>query len=132
VHFSHHDWEVPKSRDERTPEPRIGDSPQSFKLYSGTAMALVFDQAVAVDWRDPVFAHPTRTRIMPSGKVERSEILMESPAEVDDKAGAAEKLPENLSPEQLRNLADIEEQRRDGKITETEYHVRRRAILGGE
>ena len=41
------------------------------------------------------------------------------------------KLPENLSPEQLRSLADIEEARRAGKITETEYRARRRAILGG-
>ena len=42
------------------------------------------------------------------------------------------KLPENLSPEQLRSLADIEEERRAGRITETEYRARRRAILGGE
>jgi hypothetical protein len=133
VHLSRHDWEIPKTREERTPEPRIGDSPQSFKLYAGTAMSLVSDQAVAIDWRDPVFAHPTRTRVLPSGKVERREVLMESPAEVDDTKGdPAMKLPENLSPEQLRGLADIEEARRAGKITETEYRARRRAIIGGE
>jgi hypothetical protein len=133
VHLSRHDWEIPKTREERTPEPRIGDSPQSFKLYAGTAMSLVSDQAVAIDWRDPVFAHPTRTRVLPSGKVERREVLMESPAEVEDNKGdPAMKLPENLSPEQLRGLADIEEQRRDGRITETEYRARRRAIIGGE
>ena len=131
VHLSRHDWEIPKTRDERIPEPQVGDNPQRFKLYAGTAMALVSDQSVAIDWRDPVFAHPTRTRVLPSGKVERREVLMESPDEVQD-TDPAMKLPENLSPEQLRSLADIEEQRRAGKITETEYRAHRRAILGGE
>jgi hypothetical protein len=132
VHVSRHDWEIPKTRDERIPEPRIGDNPQRFKLYAGTAMALVSNQAVAIDWRDPVFAHPTRTRVLPSGEVERREVLMESPAEVQDTDDPGMKLPENLSPEQLRSLADIEEARRAGKITETEYRARRRAILGME
>jgi hypothetical protein len=132
VHLSHHDWEIEKTRDQRIPEPRIGDDPQHFKIYPGTAMALVSDQAVAIDWRDPVFKHPTRTRVLPSGEVVRREILMESPAEAEDAADPAMKLPENLSPEQLRGLAEIEEQRRDGKITETEYRTRRRAILNME
>jgi hypothetical protein len=129
VHFSRHDWEIPKTKDERTPEPRVGDHPQAFKLYSGTGMALVSDQAVAIDWRDQVFAHPTRTRVLPTGQVVRSEVLMESPADPEDSDPAAAKLPDNLSPEQLRGLADIEEQRREGRITEIEYRSRRRAIL---
>jgi len=132
VQVCHHDWEIPKTRDERLPEPHLGDKPQSFKLYTGTAMSLVSDQAVAIDWRDPVFAKPTRTRVLPSGEVERREILLESPDEVKDTSDPGMSLPENLSPEQLRNLADIEEQRRAGKITETEYRARRRAVLGGE
>jgi hypothetical protein len=132
VQVTHHDWEIPKTRDERLPEPHLRDHPQSFKLYAGTAMSLVSDQAVAIDWRDPVFAKPTRTRVLPSGEVERREILLESPEEVKDSGDPAMSLPENLSPEQLRNLADIEEQRRAGKITETEYRARRRAVIGGE
>ncbi len=130
VHLSRHDWEIPKTRDERIPEPRIGDHPQRFKLYAGTAMALVNEQSVAIDWRDPVFAQPSRTRVLPSGEVVRRELLMESPAEVQDQGDPAMGLPENLSPEQLRSLADLEEARRAGRITETEYRARRRAILG--
>jgi hypothetical protein len=132
VQVCHHDWEIPKTRDERIPEPHLGDKPQSFKLYASTAMSLVSDQAVAIDWRDPVFAKPSRTRVLPSGEVERREILMESPEEVKDSGDPGMSLPENLSPEQLRSLADIEEQRRAGRITETEYRARRRAVLGGE
>jgi hypothetical protein len=132
VHVARHDWEIPKTRDERIPEPRIGDKPQSFKLYTGTAMSLVSDQAVAIDWRDPVFARPTRTRVLPSGEVVHRDVLMESPPDVQEGADPTMRLPENLSPEQLRSLADIEEQRRDGRITEVEYRARRRAILDME
>jgi hypothetical protein len=132
VHMSRHDWEIEKTREERIPEPRVGDHPQRFKVYAGTAMALVSDQAVAIDWRDPVFARPSRTRVLPSGEVVRREVLMESPEEVKDADDPGMRLPENLSPEQLRSLADVEEARRAGKITETEYRARRRAILGME
>lgn len=130
VQVSHHDWEIPKTRDERLPEPHLGDRPQSFKLYATTAMALVSENALAIDWRDPVFAKPSRTRVLPTGEVVRREILLESPDDVKDAADPGMALPENLSPEQLRNLADIEELRRAGKITEIEYRTRRRAILG--
>jgi hypothetical protein len=129
-YLSRHDWEIPKTREERIPEPRVGDSAQSFKLYTGAAMSLVSDQALAIDWRDAVFAKPSRTRVLPTGEVQRREILMESPEEVKD--DPALHLPENMSPEQLRALADLEEQRRAGRITETEYRTRRRAILGEE
>jgi hypothetical protein len=39
---------------------------------------------------------------------------------------------DDLSPQQLRDLADVEEDRREGRITETEYRARRRVILGPE
>ena len=132
VHVSRHDWEIAKTRDERIPEPRLGDDPQSFKLYAGTAMSLVSDHAVAIDWRDPVFTKPTRTRVLPTGDVVRREILLESQEEAKDSNDPGMSLPENLSPEQLRSLADLEESRRAGRVTETEYRARRRAILEGE
>jgi hypothetical protein len=128
IHLSRFNWEIPKRRDDRLPEPRIGDTPQRFRLYSGTAISLISDEAVAIDWRDDVFARPTRTRILPGGDVVRRDILLESPAEVekvDDPLG----MRDDLSPEQLRELADIEEARREGRITETEYRIRRRKIL---
>jgi hypothetical protein len=39
---------------------------------------------------------------------------------------------ESLTPEQLRALADLEEQRRSGALTETEYTTRRNEILRGD
>lgn len=129
VHMGNHDWEIPKRRDDRLPEPRVGSHPQRFRLYPGTAMALVDGHSVAVDWRDPIFARPTRTKVLPGGEVVRKTILMESPPDEEALPAPPDTLPTDLSPEQLRDLADVEEARRQGHITETEYRVRRREIL---
>lgn len=128
IHLSRYNWEIPKRRDDRLPEPRVGDAPQRFRLYAGTAISLISDQAVAIDWRDDAFARPTRTRILPGGDVVRREILMESPAEVET-IDDPQRMRDDLSPEQLRDLADVEEARREGRITETEYRIQRRRIL---
>jgi hypothetical protein len=37
-----------------------------------------------------------------------------------------------LTPQQLRALADLEEARQDGAVSETEYQSRRGSILRGE
>jgi hypothetical protein len=132
VHLSRYDWEIPKERNRKIPEPRIGDQPQRFRLYPGTAISLVNDQSVAIDWRDAVFTRPSRTRVLPSGEVVRREILMESPPEADAIDDPGLRMRDDLSPQQLRDLADVEEDRREGRITETEYRARRRVILGPE
>jgi hypothetical protein len=130
IHLARSEWEVPQRRQEKMPEPRIGEHPMNFRLYSGTAMTLVDAQSVAVEWRNPVFARPTRTQILPSGEVRRKTILMESPPEqwsADEPKVDA--LPENLSPQQLRALADLEERRQQGRVTEAEYREQRHEIL---
>jgi hypothetical protein len=132
VYMVYSDWEIPKRRGDRVPEPHTGDHPMRFRLYSGTAMALVNPQAVAVDWHDPVFRRQTRTEILPSGEVVRKNILLESPQEEwGDEEPAIAGPPESLSPEQLRALADIEEARRRGEMTESVYRAERRKILTG-
>jgi hypothetical protein len=129
IHMARSEWEVPQRRQDKMPEPRIGEHPTDFRLYSGLAMTLVDAQSVAVEWRNPVFARPTRTQILPSGEVRRKTILMESPPEEWSTEPAVEALPENLSPQQLRALADLEEQRQQGRVTEAEYREQRREIL---
>ena len=122
--------ELPQHRQDKIPEPRIGEHPMKFRLYSGTAMTLVDAQSVAVEWRNPIFSRPTRTNILPTGEVTRKTILMESPPEEwSSGEPAVDALPENLSPEQLRALADLEERRQQGQITEAEYREQRRRIL---
>ena len=129
IHFSYFDWEIPDRRDERLPEPRVGRQPQRFNLYPGTGLTLIDRQSVAVDWRDPVFAEGSRIRVGPDGELRRREILMEDP---EVAVPPAVELPSDLSPEQLRALADLEEDRRAGRITEADYRTRRRQILAGD
>ena len=130
IHMARSEWEIPQRRWDKIPEPRIGEHPMKFRLYSGTAMTLVDAQSVAVEWRDPIFSRATRTKISPGGEVTRKTILMESPAEEwIHGEPAANALPENLSPEQLRALADLEERRQRGHVTEAEYREQRREIL---
>jgi hypothetical protein len=90
----------------------------------------VDEQSVAVEWRDPISSRPTRTKILPTGEVMRKTILMESPPEEwESEEPAVGVLPESLAPEQLRALADLEERRQQGRITEAEYQEQRREIL---
>jgi hypothetical protein len=123
------DWEVPKRRRDQLPEPVAGEHPQSFRVLAAEGMTLVDPQSVAVEWRSPVFARPSRTRISPGGEVQRRTILMEAPEEPEPPA-AAPSVPE-LSPEQLRALADLEEARRAGKLSESQYASERDRILAG-
>jgi len=129
VYISRSDYKLtPRDRRlERLPETHVGKHDMDFRLVVDKAMALVDEQGVAVNWRDPVFKKPTRTRVTSTGKVVRREILMES-VDPDDPAT----LTTNLTPEQLRALADVEEQRRSGSLTEAQYHAARAKILAGE
>jgi hypothetical protein len=136
IHMSHVGWEIPKpgaAKQERLPAPQVGEHPMKFRVIASPGMTLVDSQSVAVDWRDVVFKRPTRTRIGQDGKVVRRTILMESegePAlpEVEDDVVPVE-LPETISSATLRALADLEDQRSQGKVTEAEYNARRRQII---
>ena len=131
IHISRSDWEVPVQRSDRLPETHVGAYPLEFSLVVEKGMMLVDQQAVAVEWRDPIFRKPTRTRLTPGGKVVRRTILMESLEDETD-YGPRPQVSEDLSPEQLRALADLEEQRRSGKISEGQYNASRNRILRGE
>lgn len=135
LHISSSDWEIPtgdeEEVEERLPEPRVGRYPLEFRLVVDRGMALVDHQTVAVDWRDPIFAKPTRTRMLAGGRVVRRTILMESPEAETDRASGLE-ISDELSPEQLRALAKLAESRRRGEITESEYVAERRRVLRGD
>lgn len=129
IHISRVDWEIPANRKTELPEPRVNEQAMAFRLVVSKGMTLVGSQAVAVSWRDPVFRRPSRTRILPSGKVVRREILMESPDDAPEAPLAVDVLPGNLSPGTLRKLADLEDLKSRGEVTQTEYTVLRENIL---
>ncbi|MCH2172659.1 hypothetical protein MK489_17930 [Myxococcota bacterium] len=131
IHLNRSDWEIPKEgKKRRIPEPEVGAHPMKFSIIATRGMALLGRQSVAVDWRSPVFAKASRARVSASGKVERRTILMESPPEAVARDIPAQPIPANLSATALRRLADLEEQRVAGQVTEAEYNRRRREILG--
>jgi hypothetical protein len=131
IHLSRSDWPIPVRRKEKLPQPKIGEHPMDFKIFPGIATALIDKQSVVVDWRDPIFREPTRTKVSASGKVIRREVLMESPPEdwPENRSDLSSNALENLSPERLRALADLEEKRRSGLLTESEYRRERRKLL---
>lgn len=143
VHLARIEWEIPQREREKPPEPQIGAERMSFRVYPSESMELVDKQSVAVSWRDEIFARPTRTKVLPTGKVVRKTILLESDVEalpegeaqeeVEEEVTPAPLAPTGLSPEQLRALADLEEARRAGKVTEAEYVAKQQEIMeGGE
>jgi hypothetical protein len=134
IHISRADWEVPKRREKQAgglPETHEGVYPLDFRLVVDEGMTLVDHQAVAVQWRDDIFRKPTRTRVTSTGKVVRRQVLMES-LEDESIERPTPNLATDLSPAQLRALADLEESRENGEVSETEYQSMRGRILRGE
>ena len=131
VHLSRVDDSLPKDSDDTIPEPWPNREVMPFKVLASDGIVPVGAQAVAVAWRDPLFRAPGQVRVGPGGKVLRREILLESP-EVEETATTTPEITGHLSPETLRALADLEELRRQGAISEAAYQERRRSILAGD
>jgi hypothetical protein len=132
VHLVRSDWEIPVRREDRIPEPQIGEHPTAFRILPSQAMTLVDEQSVAVAWRDEIFMKPTRTRVSPTGQIVQRTILMESAPEEAEATAPPQQpdaIPAEMTPERLRALADLEDSRRRGELTETEYTIRKRTIL---
>ena len=139
VYLARIHWQIPAKEKDKPPMPQIGEERMAFRIYASKGMDVLEKQGVAVNWRDPIFARPTRTKVLATGQVVRKTILLESDEE-DPTNSASEseapdlvpQAPKGLSPEQLRALADLEEERRNGAITEAEYDARQQEIMAGE
>jgi hypothetical protein len=139
IHVSRSDWEIPPRKEELAarggqdlPETWVGEFPLDFRLVADRGMTLVDQQSLAVDWRDEIFAKPTRTRVTPGGRVVRREVLMETLEDETDYGPEPAHSVDELSLEQLRELTELEEARQRGELTETEYNAAKRRILTGE
>jgi hypothetical protein len=137
INVGRSDWEIPDRRKKQAgrgvalPEAHFGEQRLKFRLVVDHGMTLMGEQTVAVDWRNDVFRKPTRTRVTPTGKVVRRTVLMESYEDETD-YGDVPQISDDITAEQFRALADLEEQRRSGAVTEAEYYARKRSILMGE
>lgn len=140
VDLAHVGEPLPRGPEREVPEPWAGRVVQDFAVVPGRGLVRAGEQAVAAEWRSETFRDFSTVRRGPTGAVKRREVLMESdpgasetPEEGRGPAGAggsgSRELPDDLSPEALRALAELEEARREGEVTESEYRVRRREIL---
>jgi len=129
LHMSRSDWEIGRQKNDRLPQPQRGRHPMKFRIVPSRGMVRVDHQSVAVDWRGKIFDTATRARITPDGKVVRRTILLESTQERTPVTEVDEPIPANLSATARRRIADLEEQRAKGQVSESEYQLRRREIL---
>jgi len=150
VSLGHVEWEIPKfgagrQGKEDLPEPVPGERQMAFRVVPTDGFTTLSAQSVAFEWRDDRFREPERVELTPRGEVRRRTILLqgsggsqaegegsepEGPAARPAPDPAREAVPDDLSPSALRRLADLEEARRRGEITEAEYQRRRRRLLG--
>jgi len=122
------------SRDPRDKprEPQLTAIDKKKRVLGGDGFTPAGPRLVAADWRSAVFSDIGAIRIRPGGEIVRRTILLEETPEEDaaDRPGPAPP-PEGLSPAALRALADLEEARRGGALSETDYQTQRRDILMG-
>ncbi|MHA7836837.1 MAG: hypothetical protein ACX98W_05180 [bacterium] len=126
------DWPIPKNReDEDLLEPIRGQSPMDFRVVSEEPLFYAGPQALEIAWQDPVFRKPFRVPGTTSGEKRRREVLFQSEVPKDELEAERTKDTDlgDLSPEQLRALADLEEDRRAGRITEADYQRAKRQLL---
>jgi hypothetical protein len=130
VHLSRVDDSLPKDSEDTIPEPWPNREVMPFKVLPSDGIVPVGAQAVSVAWRDPLFRAPGQVRVGTGGKILRRQILLEDPEEPPETT--TPDISGHLSPETLRALADLEELRRHGAISEAAYQERRRSILAGD
>lgn len=131
IYFSRVEWEIPKEREKKVmPEPQRGEKQMAFRTVAERKMSQAGSQGVAVRWRDNLFSSPVRTVNQVGGPRRERTILMESQIPAAELEESEDVGLDDIEPEILRALADLEEARRDGGITETEYRERRENLLG--
>jgi hypothetical protein len=128
------EWFVSQRDDDGSlPEPRHDNHPMDFRVVSGEHLYYAGPQALEIDWQNPVFQTAFRLPGSTGGETRRREVIDELAVPKDEQEANANR--ENstalgdLSPDQLRALADLEEDRREGRITETAYQRAKRQLL---
>lgn len=132
VHLGQLGEPIPADAREKPREPQLGTIESKKRVLASEGFTTAGPRLVAVDWRSTVFADLGTIRIRPGGNVVRRTILMEEGVEDPAAQPGPAPPPEGLSPEALRALADLEETRRRGELSETDYQERRREILSGK
>ncbi len=134
LHLNRVEWFLtPKFEGKKLPEPRRGSNPMGFRVVGGEHLFYAGPETLEIDWRNRVFENEYRLPGSTKGEKRRREVLDRSPIPKEELDAAMASQGEisisDLSPEQLRALADLEEDRREGRITETAYQRAKRQLL---
>lgn len=126
------DWPIPQEKEGKPlPEPMRDTRPMDFRVVSGEHLFFAGPQTLEIDFQNDVFRAAYHLPGSTGGEKLRREVLIQSPIPAserkrDDESGL--RLDE-LNSEQLRALADLEDDRRSGRITEQAYQKARRELL---
>jgi hypothetical protein len=126
------DWEIPQAKEDKPlPEPIRDTRPMDYRVVSGEYLYFAGPQTLEIAWNNDVFRTDYKLPGSTGGEKRRREVLVESPIpQSERKAAGGEGVSiDALTPEQLRALADLEEDRRSGRITEQAYQRARRELL---
>jgi len=127
------DWLVPQAaEDGKLPEPGHHRKDMDFRVVSGDPIFFAGVQDLEIDWRNDVFRKAFQLPGSTKGEKKRREVLDSIPVPKEELSPKQKReiAIDQLTPEQLRALADLEEERRGGNITETAYQRARRQLLG--
>jgi hypothetical protein len=132
VHLSRVDWKIEKHREDNLPMPHVNDREMEFRTVTNDYIHYAGRQGIEVDWRDPVFQKFQRLPGTIGEGQRRKTVLMEDRLPRDAGGDLTTEQLGDLSPAALRELANLEEDRQAGRITEGEYRRNRQQILSRE
>ncbi|MFO0691221.1 MAG: hypothetical protein U0900_21160 [Myxococcota bacterium] len=126
------EWLIPQAKESKPlPEPMRDTRPMDFRIVSGEHLFFAGPQTLEIDFQNDVFRTAYHLPGSTGGEKVRREVLMEAPIPAAERKSAEDSgvRLDQLNPEQLRALADLEEDRRSGRITEQAYQKARRELL---
>lgn len=120
---------------DKEPEPEFDKVVGKNRVVPSEGISAEGPQVVSANWRDPIFKDTGVLHVRAGGKIVRRTVLLDSGGEGEvppESEVGAPAPPEGLSSTALRALADLEDARRRGEVTEADYQSRRRQILAGD
>ena len=130
------DWPLPTGAETTKtknvlPDPIRERKSMDFRVVTGEPIYFAGPQDLEIDWRNDAFQNTFHLPGTSKGRKRRRQVLETSriPQEERAREESVGVGIDQLTPEQLRALADLEEDRREGRITETAYQRQRRQLL---